>query len=92
MAASTHLYTSNEFIENFPGKIYIVEKSIPFSKKAIKEIAAQYPHADLSARNFPLDTNALKKLSGIKDGGNKHIFATSLNNGDKILIIANTKK
>ncbi len=92
LAASTHLYTSNEFIENFPGKIYIVEKSIPFSKKAIKEIAAQYPHADLSARNFPLDTNALKKLSGIKDGGNKHIFATSLNNGDKILIIANTKK
>ena len=92
LAASTHLYTSNEFIENFPGKIYTVEKSIPFSKKAIKEIAAQYPHADLSARNFPLDTNALKKLSGIKDGGNKHIFATSLNNGDKILIIANTKK
>lgn len=92
LAPSTHLYTSGEPIEEFPGKIYEVEECIPFSKKSIKEIASKYPKADLTARNFPMDTNAVKKLSGIKDGGEKHIFATTLNSGEKIIIIASLRK
>ena len=54
----------------------------------MKKLASEYPHADISARNFPLDTNALKKMSGIKDGGERHLFATVLNNGEKVVIIA----
>ncbi len=91
LAASTHLYTSDELIKNFPGKIYKIEETIPFNKKAIKEIAARYPKADLTARNFPLDTNALKKLSGIKDGGDRHIFATTAGNS-KIIIVTTQQK
>ena len=87
LAVSTHLYTSNEINGNFPGKIFKVEECIPFNKKTLKEIAAKHPYADITARNFPLDTNALKKLSGIKDGGCKHIFAVTLTNGEKVLII-----
>ena len=92
LAPSTHLYTSDSLIEEFPGKIYLVEECIPFSKKTIKEVASKYPKADLTARNFPLDTNAVKKLSGIKDGGEKHIFATTLNSSEKIIIIASLRK
>ena len=87
VAPSTHLYTSETLIENFPGKTFEIESVIPFNKKAVKEIAAKYPKADLTARNFPLDTNALKKLSGIKDGGNRHIFATTTNNGSKVILV-----
>ncbi|MBO7268861.1 MAG: SAM-dependent methyltransferase, partial [Bacteroidales bacterium] len=83
----THLYTSEIQIADFPGKVFSVEEVIPFNKKALKELAKRHPKADLTARNFPLDTNALKKLSGIKDGGNRHIFAVTLTNGDKVLII-----
>ena len=54
----------------------------------MKEVASRYPKADLTARNFPLDTNALKKLSGIKDGGDKHIFAITVFNGEKMLAVA----
>lgn len=92
LAPSTHLYTSEKPIEEFPGKIYEIEEVIPFNKKTIKQIAAKYPKADITARNFPLDTNALKKLSGIKDGGNHHIFATTLGNGEKIVAIASIRK
>ena len=88
LAVSTHLYTTDRLIEDFPGKTYIVEEVIPFNKKSLKELAKNFPKADISARNFPLDTNALKKLSGIKDGGTRHIFATTLHNGSKVLIIA----
>lgn len=87
LAPSTHLYTSENQIADFPGKVFSVEEVIPFNKKALKELANRHPKADLTARNFPLDTNALKKLSGIKDGGSKHIFAVTLTNGDKVLII-----
>ena len=87
LAASTHLYTSDEEIADFPGKRYEVEEVIQFNKKSLKELAKKFPKADITARNFPLDTNALKKLSGIKDGGNRHIFATTLHNGTKVLIV-----
>lgn len=89
LAPSTHLYTSDEIIGPFPGKLYEVNEVIPFNKKALKELASRYPKADLTARNFPLDTNELKKLSGIKDGGDKHIFALSVQGGEKLLVVAN---
>ena len=87
LAPSTHLYTSDGQKVEFPGKTFVVEEVVPFNKKALKEVAARFPHADLTARNFPLDTNALKKLSGIKDGGSRHIFAVTLTSGEKVLII-----
>lgn len=87
LAPSTHLYTSDEIIEGFPGKIFKVEEVVPFNKKSLKEVASKHPKADLTARNFPMDTNALKKLSGIKDGGNRHIFAVTLCNGAKVLAV-----
>lgn len=87
LAASTHLYTSQEKIEGFPGKVFAIEETVVFNKKSLKEVAKQYPKADLSAKNFPLDTNALKKLSGIKDGGEKHIFAVTLSNGEKAMLV-----
>ncbi len=91
LAVSTHLYTSDEEINDFPGKTFCVEEVIPFNKKSLKEVAKRFPKADLTARNFPMDTNALKKLSGIKDGGSNHIFAVTLQNGEKVLIITSLK-
>ena len=91
LAVSTHLYTSDEEIADFPGKTFIIEETVPFNKKTLKEVAKRFPKADLTARNFPMDTNALKKLSGIKDGGSNHIFAVTLHNGDKVLVITSVK-
>ena len=91
LITAAQLESARQFVEDFPGKIYAVEEAIVFNKKSIKKIATKYPKADISARNFPLDTNALKKLSGIKDGGDKHIFATTLNNGEKIILIARNR-
>jgi hypothetical protein len=91
LAVSTHLYTSDEEIPDFPGKTFCIEEVIPFNKKSLKEVAKRFPKADLTARNFPMDTNALKKLSGIKDGGSHHIFAVTLHNGEKVLIITSGK-
>ena len=92
LATSTHLYTSDDPVMEFPGKIFEIQEVVEFNKKNMKKLASEYPHADISARNFPLDTNALKKMSSIKDGGERHLFATTLNNGEKVVIIASVRR
>lgn len=87
LAPSTHLYTGDDIVPEFPGKVFPVIQVRNFTKKELKEVARQYPKADIAARNFPLDTNGLKKLSGIKDGGFHHIFAVTLFNGEKKIIV-----
>lgn len=87
LAPSTHLYTGDAIVPEFPGRLFRVTDVRDFNKKELKEVARQYPKADISARNLPLDTNSLKKLSGIKDGGLHHIFAVTLSNGEKKIIV-----
>lgn len=87
LAPNTHLYTSDTLVATFPGKCYRIQETIDFNKRNIKELAKRHPHADITARNFPMDTNALKKLSGIHDGGTCHIFAMTLTNGKRKLIV-----
>lgn len=87
LAPSTHLYTSDNFNEEFPGKIREIREVIPFSKTAIQEIAWRHPQIDPVAVNFPMDTAHLKKRLKTKDGGNEKLIATTLCNREKVLII-----
>ena len=41
----------------------------------------------LSTRNFPLTTAELQKKLKTKDGGDLYLFATTLSNDNKVLII-----
>ncbi len=73
LAPSTHLYTSEERIEDFPGRMFEIlgiyspkAKSIPVSK------------ANLKVRNFPESQVTLKKKLKIEDGGNDYLFACKL--------------
>ena len=88
IATSTHLYTSDTLIEGFPGKSFRVEHIIPFNKEGIRTISREYPFINCVALNFPIDTNALKQRLKIRDGGNLHLFATTLASGEKVMIIS----
>ncbi len=78
----SHLYTSDNIIDDFPGKRYEVIQIAPVQAKAIN-----IKKADLKLRNFPDNVNNLKKKLKISDGGGHRIFATTLCNNDKKLII-----
>lgn len=88
IATSTHLYTSDTLIEGFPGKSFSIERIIPFNKEGIRTISREYPFINCVALNFPIDTNALKQRLKIRDGGNLHLFATTLASGEKVMIIS----
>jgi 16S rRNA G966 N2-methylase RsmD len=73
---STHLYTSNELIENFPGRIFKVEA---FVKPDPKTLKAFFPEgkANITTRNYPLSVEELKKKTGLKHGGDKFLIGFS---------------
>ena len=80
---NTHLFTSDELVENFPGRSFKVERVTKVQKKEIQDI----DKANLSIRNFPGNVADLRKKLKLKDGGDTYIFATTLNDNSKVLII-----
>ena len=79
---STHLYTSDNIIEGFPGKVFKIKEVLDYNAKTIRNLNKIYPKANISVRNFPLSVNELKKRAAIEDGGNIQLMGTTiLNNG-----------
>ncbi|MGH1374766.1 MAG: THUMP-like domain-containing protein [Alphaproteobacteria bacterium] len=80
----THLYTSREKRADFPGKIYEFMDIKPVKAKGLG-----IKKADLAVRNFPMNVQDLKKKLKISDGGKQRIYAVTLCNDEKQLIICN---
>ena len=85
----SHLYTSQNLVANFAGRIFEVMAVCRADKK---EVQTHLPNgkAHLTTRNFPMKTEDLKQKLGLKDGGDTYLLATTLHNGDKRVIV--TKK
>ena len=84
--ASSHLYTSAHFIEDFPGRRFKVEKVSGFGKKELKEFMQGMEKANLTIRNFPSTVAELRKRLKLKEGGEDYLFATTLADESKVLI------
>jgi len=84
----SHLYTSEKFIRDFPGRIFRVEAYSSFNKKELKNLLRDVNQASITVRNFPLSVAELRKQLKIKEGGNIHFLATTLANGKHVLLKA----
>jgi hypothetical protein len=84
--SNSHLYTSEELIKEFTGRIFEVITICKFDKK---EIAKHIPNlkANVTIRNFPLTVEEFRKKTGLKDGGELYLFATTDLQNNKIVII-----
>lgn len=83
---NSHLYTSETWIENFPGRTFRIVNQYSFNKKEIKEGLADLKKANITVRNFPATVAELRKRIKLADGGDTYLFATTLNDGQKTLI------
>ena len=84
--ASSHLYTSEQFIEDFPGRRFRVEAVSGFGKKELKEFLQDMEKANLTIRNFPSSVADLRKRLKLKEGGEDYLFATTLADESKVMI------
>lgn len=79
---SSHLYTSDKLIADFPGRIFKVENVFSLKDKALKSIKK----ANLTVRNFPSTVAELRKRLKINEGGSDYLFATTLADESKVII------
>lgn len=79
----THLYTADVHIPEFPGRVFGVARTIPFSELKKNN---PYSKANITTRNFPLKVEDIRKRYKIKDGGDIYLFFTTDIN-DKLLVI-----
>ncbi|MBP5398462.1 MAG: hypothetical protein J6Y32_07585 [Bacteroidales bacterium] len=82
LAASTHLYLGTR--EQMPlawGKAYeLVAPAEEMTSRSLKEYGKRYPEADVTARNLPLSSDALRKKlrkEGKEGGEGLHLFAAA---------------
>lgn len=88
VSANSHLFISNHWERNFPGRQFKIIDYCSLNKKELKEKIAGITQANISVRNFPMRVEELRKRLKIKDGGEVYIFATTRQNKEYILIIA----
>ena len=84
----SHLYTSDQLVSAFPGRIFKVEDWAPFNKKVKQELLADVVKASIAVRNFPLTVAELRKAWKISDGDQIYLFATTLTGNQKVVIKA----
>lgn len=93
LARSTHLYVTGEIPGEMSGlgKTFRISSSSPLNNRSIKETGKASPKADVTARNIPLSSDALRQKMKITSGGDRHIFGAGCEFGGKnepYLIIA----
>ena len=74
-----------------PGNPFLKERRVsavlPFGAAAFKELRKRHPQAEITARNLPLGSDALRKKMGIAPGGDTHIYGCRLADGSAVLIV-----
>ena len=87
---NSHLFVSEELVENFPGRRFLISAVSSMNKKELKDHLKGIGKANLTIRNFPLSVAELRKRLKLADGGDLYLFATT--QGEKEHILLFTKK
>ena len=87
LAPNSHLFASDQAIEDFPGRKFRVTAVTSMNKQELKQALKDIRQANIAVRNFPMSAADLRKRLKLSEGGNDYIFATTLTEGKKVLII-----
>jgi len=80
---NSHLYTSDSFTKDIPGRIFEVIQEISPKKQVLKTI---FPTGKVNVicRNYVMGSEELKKKLGLKDGGEDYLIGTQTATGFKL--------
>ena len=83
----THLYTSSEIIEDFPGRIFHIQNVYTLGE--FKKLNT-FTKANIATKNFPIKVDEIRKKFKIKDGGNDFLYFIT-DCADNHIVIHGTK-
>lgn len=69
------------------GKLYRIISCSPLDKRSIRSAGKDYPKAEVTARNIPMDTDTLRKKLGVSSGDDIHIFGLRSDMDGNLLLI-----
>lgn len=87
---NSHLYTSRTLVEDFPGRSFKVLDELSMNKKKLSK-QLQSDQANITVRNYPMSVKEIRNKTGLKDGGDQFIFATTDMSGKKLLLCEKVK-
>ena len=87
IAPNSHLFVSDRLIEDFPGRRFHIKVISSLNRKELKEKVLLLGKANIAVRNFPQTVAELRKRLKLSDGGSHYIFATTLADGNHVLIV-----
>ena len=87
VAPNSHLFVSDRLLTEFPGRKFRIEAVSTMNKRELKEKIQTLKQANITVRNFPLSVAELRKRLKLSDGGSSYLFATTLTEGDRVLIV-----
>ncbi|MFB9865287.1 THUMP-like domain-containing protein [Rufibacter immobilis] len=73
---NSHLYTSIELCEAFPGRIFEIIAQPKANAKELHKLLPQ-KKANITVRNYPLTVAQLREKVKLKEGGSDYLFATT---------------
>ncbi len=82
----SHLFVGPNFIPHFPGRRFRIMGMSDFGKKNLKALIGDLHQANLTIRNFPTNVATLRRQLKLAEGGNDYLFATTLADGQRVLI------
>ncbi len=68
------------------GRLYAVERVLPFGSASVRTLAGTFPNADVSCHDLPLRSEELSKRLKCRPGGPVHIFASPSPQGNVMVI------
>ena len=86
VAPHSHLYTSEELVENFQGRVFKIIAVCKLDRKEISKHLSENK-ANITIRNFPLTVQQIRDKLKLSDGGSEYLFATTDTQNQKIVII-----
>jgi hypothetical protein len=85
LAPSTHLYTADRLVGDFPGRVMRVLQEI---KGGRKELAALLPEgrAHVVTRNYPVEAATLQRQLGLREGGDLFVVGATVGRRRTLLL------
>lgn len=87
LAPNSHLFTADAPIADFPGRTFRVTDVSTMNRQELKEKVLPLRQANISVRNFPMSADALRKKLKLSEGGDHYLFATTLSDGRRVLLL-----
>lgn len=84
ISSSTHLYVSNSLDKTFPGRAFLIKQFVKPDSSV--QLLFKSGMANILLRNYPMSVEALKKKTGLREGGEEYLIGMSSDSGNKLVV------